>query len=115
MTDPRYLPAIKELNQLPISQQSLRHLERLKAPIDHQQLYPVQLIIWAQERGRLELEPELADYLPGLPDQDPEDVAELLQLESHNLPTASPTSTAQALAEELRDRMKGIEPEDEEA
>jgi hypothetical protein len=42
-------------------------------------------------------------------------VAELLRLEYHNLPTASPTSTAQALAEELRDRMKGIEPEDEEA
>jgi hypothetical protein len=112
MTDPR-LPAIAELNQLPISQQALEHLNRLKLPVNHSQLHPVQLILWALEKNRLDLEPELADHLPGLPDKDPEEVAELLRLHGHDLPESSPTSIAQALVEELRDRMKGIEPEED--
>jgi hypothetical protein len=103
MTDPRYLPQIKEINELPISQHALAHLKQLKFPVDSASLYCVQLLSWALEAGKLDLPENLEPWIEQMPDEDPEKVAMMLNLEEQQIQNG-PAWTAQQLAEELKYR-----------
>ena len=108
MTEPRYLPQIKPINDLPISQHALSHLKQLKLPVDSQSLYCVQLLTWALEKKELDLPEGLKAWIEQMPDQEPNKVAEFLNLEEQQIQNG-PAWTAQQLAEELKDRALELE------
>jgi hypothetical protein len=110
MPDPR-LPAIKEVNSLPFYQHVLKKLQQVNCPVDHQALYPAQLLIWARDNRKIDLESEIADNLEFLLEMPAQRAAYLLRLEDLT-PHNGPESTAQDLVDELRDRMLGIKPEE---
>ena len=111
MTEPRFLPDLKKVNDLPYSQHCLKHLKALKLPVDHQELYCLQLLEWAQKNHKLDLDSELLEALPLMWDWSPNRVARVLRLEALT-PSNGPQSTAQDMAYEISDRALGIEPEE---
>ena len=40
MTEPKFLPQVKQINTLPINQTCRRLLENLKVPLDPRELFP---------------------------------------------------------------------------
>lgn len=112
MTDPRTLK-VQEVNLLPFSQACLNHLNALKVEVEDWELYAVQLLIWASEHHRydLNLEAEYQDGIPEFLSIRPEAILRNLKLaELKSL--GDPLEDAQLMAEEIKDRILGISPED---
>jgi hypothetical protein len=106
MIDPRYLPQLKKANDLPFSQHCLDQLKKIKFPVDSQELYCLQLLNWALENHKLDVDDETAESIPLLWDRNPEKVAYMLRLEVlWTVIDGPPEETAQMLADEWRDRV----------
>ena len=113
MTEPKFLPQVKQINALPISQTCLEVLEQLKEWVDHQELYCLQLLKWGEKKGILELEPDLEGIVDRYLDQEPRKVAYLLRLESYKaVENPDAENVANLLAAEIQDRANGLTPEE---
>jgi hypothetical protein len=118
MIDPRFLPQLKKVNDLPFNQHCLEQLKKLKFPWDSQELHCLELLNWALEHHKLDVDEQTAESIPLMWGLSPNRVSYLLRLEVLSPPKFNPRSpeeTAQELADEWRDRVVlDIIPEEEE-